>query len=126
MQYAKAVQVPFKSIWQAGDVSRDSPIAKLRTNAHTGNSVCHSSIDMTPNTNMTTVIHQSEFAPLPRAIARIPTKDDEVPPLRHLRIPRHETSMDIWLFVHGPSGLHPDLLTKVKEGVRNDRRDGRE
>ena len=47
------------------------------------------------------------------------TEDNCVPPVRDLGVSRHETSVNIWLLVHGLARLSPDLLTVVKESVRD-------
>jgi len=44
-------------------------------------------------------------------------EDDRVPPLGNLLVTGHETGMNIWLFVHRPASLLPNLLAVVQEAV---------
>ena len=53
----------------------------------------------------------------PRQISRRRTEDGRVPPLWHLRVPRHQAGVNIWLLAHGAPRLHPDLLAEVEEGM---------
>jgi len=46
------------------------------------------------------------------------TEDASVPPLGNLRVARHQTSVNVGLFVHGAASLGPDLLAEVKERMR--------
>lgn len=57
---------------------------------------------------------------------RILTEDNSIPPLGNLRIAGHKTGMDIRLLMHGTTGLGPDLLAEIEEGMGKGSRDGRE
>ena len=60
--FAKSKRVSNHAVPVTTERTRDLPISKAITNAHTGICVCHSSILMTPSTNMTansTRYHQS-------------------------------------------------------------------
>lgn len=59
---------------------------------------------------------------MPRGISEILlTEYDCIPPIRDLGVFRHETSMNVWLFVHGLARLGPNLLAVVKEGMCDSR-----
>ena len=53
-------------------------------------------------------------------------EDDSIPPLGHLRVPGHETGVDVRLLGERAAGLDPDLLAEVEEGVHDRRGDARE
>jgi len=53
-------------------------------------------------------------------------ENDRVPPFGDLLVLAHEAGVDIWLFTHGATGLDPNLLTVIEEGVSEGGSDGSE
>jgi hypothetical protein len=82
------------------------------TKAHTGSSVSHTSIAITPNANVITekAVKIQAHSTL-MIYAR--TEDGEIPQIGDLLVNRHQTSVYIRLIRERPARLSPDLLAMV-------------
>jgi hypothetical protein len=97
----------------------DAPMMRANTKAHTGSSVSHTSIVMTPNANVITEKGVRTQAHLALMIdAR--TEDGEIPPIGDLLVNGHQTSVDIRLIRERAARLSPDKLAVVQKRVHNE------
>jgi hypothetical protein len=92
---------------------------RANTKPHTGSSVSHASIVITPNAN---VITEKGFRTQGHLGLMIDarTEDGEIPPIGDLLVNRHQTSMDIRLIREQATRLSPDLLAVVQKSVHNE------
>lgn len=77
-------------------IRQNIQIKRASTNAHTGKSVSHTSMAMTPNPNMVTEIGKYLTSEIDCTNER--TEYRQVPPIRDLLVHGHEAGVDIRLF----------------------------
>ena len=82
-------------------------------------------MDIIPKINIETIANPNQGGS-PKYEPEALTEDQPVPPLGHLRVSRHQASVDIGLLTHRAPRLHPDLLAEVQERVHEGGGDRRE
>jgi hypothetical protein len=92
---------------------------RANTKPHTGSSVSHTSIAITPNANVITGRGIRTQVHL-RLMIDVHTEDDEIPPIGDLLVNGHQTSMDIRLLRERAARLTPDMLALVQKSVHNE------
>jgi hypothetical protein len=97
----------------------DTQMMKENTNAQTESSLSHTSIAITPSTNVITAKYVRIRARL-AFVSDARTEDAEIPPIGDILVSCHETSVDIRLFRERTSSLSPDMLAVVEKGVHDD------
>ena len=89
---------------------------RASTKAQTDSCASHTSMTTIPNKNMVATKEVSIQTCL-TSTTDPRTEDGEIPPIWDFLVHGHETSMYIGLLGNRASGLNPDLLTIVEEGM---------